>query len=183
MRFLLLYALVCQISGKDFQLPGTLLRTKYEDAFEPGLPYPYLSDPYEAQEEMRKREKIYLDSRILFASFVPPGVTRLQDIPTKSLQEETMNTLNELILQVVKNRCPVGLVETSIGIHINDVVHRFDPESIPSLLSFKRKGLWLIHLQSKQSSTPPGYRLIKIIIISKFFCDAANTIFRWLSDL
>ena len=97
---MLLNGLMCQISGKDFQLAGTLSKAKYEDAFEPGVPYPYLSDPFEAQEEDHKMEKILRDSRIIFGPYVPPGVLKMQDVPTKSMQEETMNMLKELILQV-----------------------------------------------------------------------------------
>ncbi|GMH33827.1 hypothetical protein BSKO_01661 [Bryopsis sp. KO-2023] len=88
-----------QISGQDFQRVGTIVKGKYEDEFEPGVPYPYLSDPYEAMEEKQLLETWKTRSQILHGPFYSSGHSKLSDGPTKAMQEEVMVKLKQKILE------------------------------------------------------------------------------------
>lgn len=79
---------------------GSIRKGKYEDGVEHAVPYPYLSDPYEAQNEAILLEKWKQEASIMYGPFIPSGVGKLPTWPTKQLQEEVIDRLRSDILKV-----------------------------------------------------------------------------------
>lgn len=89
-----------QISGKDFKRVGSVHKGKHEDGFEPGVPYPYLSDPYESMEESKLLEKWEHEAHNIHNPFIPSGCDKLPEAPTKIMHEETIKKLSCSLIQV-----------------------------------------------------------------------------------
>jgi len=104
-------AIMATISGTEFKLPGSICKGKYQDGFQEGGLYPYLSDPYEAAHEMALRLKWISQAQMLSGPWSNPGHDKLGDRPSRHLAGEIMAHLRKLIVEVdCRRRHSVGYV-------------------------------------------------------------------------
>jgi len=92
-------AIMATISGTEFKLPGSICKGKYQDGFQEGGLYPYLSDPYEAAHEMALRLKWISQAQMLSGPWSNPGHDKLGDRPSRHLAGEIMAHLRKLIVE------------------------------------------------------------------------------------
>ena len=91
-----------QIGGREFIPVATHRpkRTPWLDGFVDGVPYPYMTDPFEAQHAFAQQQRWAERQKIQFGAFVPggsSGAARLTAAPTAALQTEILEKLSNII--------------------------------------------------------------------------------------
>jgi hypothetical protein len=89
-----------QIGGREF-VPVATHRPKqcpWRDGFVDGTPYPYLSDPHEAQHALQQQEEWARQGAVLHGAFVPAGGgSHLCDALTVKMEGEMLDKLAAIV--------------------------------------------------------------------------------------
>jgi len=86
------------IGGRDFVCAGKGKKMKYEDVFEnKEYRFPYMGDDFESARDQQLRAKWIEDAKILSGPFVPSGKCRVFEQPQRSLLNECLKKLQQIV--------------------------------------------------------------------------------------
>lgn len=97
-----MYRECLQIGGREFIPVATHRphRAPWLDGFIEGMPYPYLTDPYEAQHAVEQQALWAQHQRIQFGPFIPGGASgsaKLDEVPTAAREGELVGKIASIV--------------------------------------------------------------------------------------